>query len=109
MKDFITITEKASNQILNLKKELPDDVGIRLQINGGGCAGFMYDMKMDSVVEDNDTMFMKDGFKVIVDNKSLLYMSGITLDYVTKGLNTTFEFINPNATSSCGCGESFGV
>lgn len=109
MESFITITEKASNQIQHLLQELPDDVGVRFSIKGGGCAGFTYDMQMDSIIEEDDTMFLNDGYKVMVDNKSLLYMDGISLDFVTEGLNTTFQFSNPNATSSCGCGESFGV
>ena len=107
--EFVTITEKASTQVKHLLNELPSDVGLRLAVAGGGCSGMTYEIEWDSVVAENDKEFENDGYKVIIDNKSMIYLKGISLDF-EDGLNGKgFKFTNPNATSSCGCGESFSM
>ncbi|MBT6072281.1 MAG: iron-sulfur cluster assembly accessory protein [Euryarchaeota archaeon] len=107
--DFVTITEKASTQVKSLLNGLPSDVGLRLAVAGGGCSGMTYEIEWDSVVAENDKEFENDGYKVIIDNKSMIYLKGISLDF-EDGLNGKgFKFTNPNATSSCGCGESFSM
>jgi len=107
--DFVTITEKASTQVKTLLNELPSDVGLRLAVAGGGCSGMTYEIEWDSVVAEDDKEFENDGYKVIIDNKSMIYLKGISLDF-EDGLNGKgFKFTNPNATSSCGCGESFSM
>ena len=107
--DFVTITEKASTQVKSLLNGLPSDVGLRLAVAGGGCSGMTYEIEWDSVVAENDEEFENDGYKVIIDNKSMIYLKGISLDF-EDGLNGKgFKFTNPNATSSCGCGESFSM
>lgn len=108
---MINVTEKAKNRIIELRKEegKTDDHNIRVSVQGGGCSGLMYDLKFDSKVEESDEIFEDNGVKILVDKKSLLYLLGTKLDF-SDGLNGKgFQFINPNASRTCGCGESFAV
>ncbi len=108
---MINVTEKAKERIINLRSEegKGDDHNIRVLVQGGGCSGLMYDLKFDSAIEEKDEVFEDNGIKILVDKKSLLYLLGTTLDF-SDGLNGKgFQFINPNATRTCGCGESFAV
>jgi|SRR5210317_924899 iron-sulfur cluster assembly protein len=111
MEVFI-ITEEANNQIKKLMLEdntLTDNHFLRVGVKGGGCSGLSYDLSFDDVEQDGDTFFESDGIKVRIDKKSLLYLFGTELKYST-GLNGKgFEFVNPNATRTCGCGESFSL
>ncbi len=105
------ITEKAKSKLIVVRKEVghTDNHHVRVSVQGGGCSGLMYDLSFDDVIVETDEIFEKDGFKVLVDKKSLLYLLGTTLDF-SDGLNGKgFQFINPNATRTCGCGESFSV
>jgi iron-sulfur cluster assembly protein len=78
-------------------------------VKGGGCSGLMYDLVFDDQMKDGDKVFEDNGVKVVVDKKSLLYLLGTTLDF-SGGLNGKgFQFVNPNANRTCGCGESFSV
>ena len=106
--EFVTITDKADKQVKVLLSELPNDVGLRLAVKGGGCSGLSYDLQFDSGNE-NDTVIEQDSYKVYMDAKSMIYLKGMALDF-EDGLNGKgFQFINPNATSTCGCGESFSM
>lgn len=108
---MINITEKAKNKILEIRKQegLSEEHNIRVAVKGGGCSGLMYDLQFDSTIQPNDEVFEDKGIKILVDKKSLLYLLGTTLDF-SDGLNGKgFQFINPNATRTCGCGESFAV
>jgi iron-sulfur cluster assembly protein len=108
---MISVTEKAKNRIVELRSQegKSDDNNIRVLVQGGGCSGLMYDLKFDSAIEKSDEIFEDQGIKILVDKKSLLYLLGTTLDF-SDGLNGKgFQFINPNATRTCGCGESFAV
>ena len=106
--DFITITPKASKQVKYLISELPSDIGLRLAVKGGGCSGLSYDLQFTSEAS-GDTIFDYEGYKVFMDAKSMIYLKGMSLDF-EDGLNGKgFQFINPNATSTCGCGESFSM
>ncbi len=107
----ITVTEKAIKQILKIREEndIPVDYGLRIGVKGGGCSGLTYDMGFDGEHKDGDTVLSFDDLKLYVDGKSLFYLSGTQLDF-SDGLNGKgFVFNNPNATKTCGCGESFGV
>ena len=107
----IDITEKAIKQVKRIKEEnnIPETHGLRVGVKGGGCSGLTYQMGFDGEVKDSDTVLEKDGLKIIVDGKSLFYLAGTVLDF-SDGLNGKgFVFNNPNATKTCGCGESFGV
>jgi iron-sulfur cluster assembly protein len=108
---MITVTEKAKERIAQLKQEenRPAEHNIRVSVKGGGCSGLMYDLGFDDKVNPADQVFEDKGVKILVDKKSLLYLLGTTLDF-TDGLNGKgFQFINPNASRTCGCGESFSV
>lgn len=108
---MIVITDKAKDRILELKKEegRSENENIRVSVKGGGCSGLMYDLGFDGNIIDSDHVFEDKGIKIIVDRKSLLYLAGTTLEF-SDGLNGKgFQFVNPNASRTCGCGESFSV
>ncbi len=108
---MILVTDKAKDRILELRTEEghSDDHNVRVSVKGGGCSGLMYDLDFDNKVTDGDDVFEDKGIKIIVDKRSLLYLLGTTLEF-SDGLNGKgFQFINPNATRTCGCGESFAV
>jgi len=108
---MISVTDKAKERIINLRIEegKSENHNIRVSVKGGGCSGLMYDLHFDNKIEPADQVFEDKGVKILVDKKSLLYLLGTTLDY-TDGLNGKgFQFINPNAARTCGCGESFAV
>lgn len=108
---MIHVTDKAKEQISTLRNEEghPETANVRVSVKGGGCSGLMYDLIFDSQISDKDDVFEDKGVKVIVDRKSLLYLLGTTLDF-TDGLNGKgFQFVNPNASRTCGCGESFSI
>lgn len=108
---MITITEKAKEHVANLraKEGYGEEYNIRVSVKGGGCSGLMYDLGFDNQTNESDQVFEDKGIKLFVDKKSLLYLLGTTLDY-SDGLNGKgFQFINPNASRTCGCGESFSV
>lgn len=108
---MINVTDKAKERISELRIEeghTPKH-NVRVAVKGGGCSGLMYDLLFDDQLSDSDEVFEDKGVKVIVDKKSLLYLLGTTLDF-TDGLNGKgFQFVNPNASRTCGCGESFSV
>ncbi len=108
---IIIITEKALKQIKKIKSEnrIPDSVPLRVSVKGGGCSGLMYDMSFDEMKKEGDSVLNYDGLDVLIDGKSLFYLTGTVLDF-SDGLNGKgFTFTNPNATRTCGCGESFSV
>jgi iron-sulfur cluster assembly protein len=108
---MISITEKAKNHVADLRSRegYTDEYNIRVSVKGGGCSGLMYDLDFDNKIDEADQVFEDKGVKILVDKKSLLYLLGTTLDF-TDGLNGKgFHFVNPNASRTCGCGESFSV
>lgn len=109
---MINITDKAKEKIVELRNQdgLSDDHFLRASVEGGGCSGLSYKLDFDNNIEEgNDQVFGDDTAKVVVDIKSFLYLCDSTLDF-SDGLNGKgFEFSNPNATRTCGCGESFSV
>lgn len=108
---MIAVTEKAIDRIKKLREAegRTQDQNIRVSVKGGGCSGLMYDLSFDAAIRDSDEIFEDKGVKILVDKKSLLYLLGTTLDF-SDGLNGKgFQFINPNASRTCGCGESFSV
>ena len=108
---MITVTERAKSKALNimLEEKKPADAFIRVGIEGGGCSGLTYKLEFDNVVRPDDKVFEDKGMKIVCDKKSFLYLVGTELDF-SDGLNGKgFSFINPNASRTCGCGESFSV
>ena len=107
----VQITSRAIEEIKKIKAEnsIPETHALRLGIKGGGCSGFSYVLAFDEKPRSGDAEFQFDDVKVFVDPKSLFYLSGTTLDF-SDGLNGRgFVFNNPNASRTCGCGESFAV
>jgi iron-sulfur cluster assembly protein len=111
IKSEITITEKAKNEILRIMQSnnISENYGLRVGVKGGGCSGLTYTLNFDENYKDGDTIIESENVKLFVDGKSLFYLMGTQLDF-SDGLNGKgFLFNNPNATKTCGCGESFGV
>jgi iron-sulfur cluster assembly protein len=108
---MIVVSEKAKDRILELRKEegRSENENIRVSVKGGGCSGLMYDLGFDASLVETDHVFEDKGIKILVDRKSLLYLAGTVLEF-SDGLNGKgFQFVNPNASRTCGCGESFSV
>lgn len=108
---MITVTEEAKTQLSTLKSQegTENNAFLRVSVKGGGCSGLMYDMGFDTQLTEGDQIFEDNDVKVVVDLKSFLYVHGTVLEY-SGGLNGKgFVFNNPNASRTCGCGESFAV
>lgn len=108
---MITVSENAKSHALNLMRQenRPEGTFIRVGVEGGGCSGLSYKLEFDNQIKDGDQAFEDKGIKIVVDRKSFLYLVGTELEY-TGGLNGKgFVFNNPNASRTCGCGESFSV
>ncbi|HXV84007.1 MAG TPA: iron-sulfur cluster assembly accessory protein [Candidatus Binatia bacterium] len=109
MATAITLTERAAERIKELvAAENREGQGLRLKVVGGGCSGLQYKVDFD-LPKGTDKIFEKDGAKVLVDMKSLLYLTGMELDYKEELMQSGFVFQNPNVKKSCGCGASFAV
>ena len=108
---MIYVSDKAKEKVYKLKQdsELGEDYFLRVSVVGGGCSGLSYKLDFDNETQANDQVFEDKGVKLVTDLKSFLYLCDTTLDF-SDGLNGKgFHFINPNASRSCGCGESFAV
>jgi iron-sulfur cluster assembly protein len=108
---MITISEIAANRIKEIRQNegLTEDFNVRVAVEGGGCSGLMYQLDFASEPQESDMIFEDKGVKVMVDKKSILYLAGTELDF-SDGLNGKgFQFKNPNASRTCGCGESFSI
>ncbi len=106
---MITLTAGATAEVKRLlAKENKPEIGLRIGVRAGGCSGFSYVLGFDAATPE-DKVETIDGIKVVVDNKSVSYLSGMELDYQDGLQGKGFTFNNPNATKSCGCGESFSV
>ena len=107
---MIHVTEKAAGEIKRLlSKESDAQSFLRVQVVGGGCSGMSYKLGFDTVKSDSDKVFEEHGVKVLIDPKSYLYVAGTTLDFSDGLQGTGFNFVNPNAKKSCGCGSSFSA
>lgn len=109
--DMIYISEKARKQVERLRQEAALEEGyfLRVSVVGGGCSGLSYKLDFDNERQPNDQVFQDNGVELVTDLKSFLYLCDTTLDF-SDGLNGKgFHFLNPNASRSCGCGESFAV
>lgn len=111
MNNVITVTENAKNQVLKIleSESLDNTYFVRVAVKSGGCSGLKYDLDFDSVLNANDIISESNDVKVVCDKRSVLYLIGTELDY-SGGLNGKgFIFNNPQASRSCGCGESFSL
>lgn len=107
----IMMTDAALKQVKFLREKQGTDLCLRVGVRQGGCSGLSYMMDFETVdqIKDNDEVFDYDGFKVICDPKSMLYLYGLVLDYSDALIGGGFQFTNPNAAQSCGCGKSFSA
>jgi iron-sulfur cluster assembly protein len=108
---MITVTEKAKQKAIELmsNENRPADSFIRVGVEGGGCSGLTYKLEFDNQLKADDKVFEDKGMKIVCDRKSFLYLVGTELEF-SDGLNGKgFVFMNPNASRTCGCGESFSV
>ena len=109
---LFNITDKAKNQMEGLLSKNPGKYAVSLMVKGGGCAGFKYDWgfidSADKVGADDVTEDWGTG-RFVVDDASMLYIAGTKIDWKEEVFGSQFEIVNPNSSSSCGCGESFGV
>ena len=108
--EIVTVTERAEQEIRSIfEREQPGDgTGLRLGVVGGGCSGLSYEMEF-SETRTNDNVLSFEGFRVLLDPKSTIYLKDVTLDFEDGLQGKGFVFKNPNATNTCGCGESFSV
>jgi iron-sulfur cluster assembly protein len=107
----ITLTDRAINKIKQNLEKRGKGAGIRIGVKTTGCSGLAYVLEYVDLYEYEEgiTNFAQKDFVVLVDAKSLVYLKGLTMDWVRNGLNEGFEFNNPNERDKCGCGESFRV
>lgn len=108
-KSLLSVTPDAIAQLKVLQEsEGRGKQGVRLGVKGGGCSGFSYLLEFDNLRE-GDNILEIDGLSFLMDRKSAIYLKGIVLDYRSGLQGKGFQFKNPNASSTCGCGESFSV
>ena len=105
----ITFTQQAAKQVVKNLERRGRGIGIRLGTKTTGCSGLAYILEYVDSLNVDDNVIETSGIQVVVSNQSLVYLKGLTVDYVRKGLNEGFEFINPNERDRCGCGESFRI
>jgi iron-sulfur cluster assembly protein len=109
---MVTLTDRALDKLVSLMIEdgvSPETHNLRVGVVGGGCSGLSYTMKFDDRVDTSDTLIDLESIKVCINKLSLLYLAGTELDYQDGLTGKGFEWRNPNATRTCGCGESFGI
>ena len=107
----ILMTDSALKHVLELREKQGQDLCLRVGVRGGGCSGMSYTMDFEDPanIQDTDEIFEYEGFKVVSDPKSMLYIYGLVLDYTDALIGGGFKFTNPNATQTCGCGTSFAT
>src|SRR5437899_11215564 len=108
----IQVTDKAIAKIRSaMVKEgiSPEQGGLRLGVQGGGCSGLSYNIRFDSQPRERDRVYEFEGVRLFVDPKSFIYLHGMILDYEETLMKQGFNFVNPNSSKSCGCGSSFSA
>lgn len=107
----ISLSEKAVTEVKRIvaEQDLPEGTGLRVGVKGGGCSGFSYTLGFDDNQNPTDQLSEVDGVQIMCDPKSFLYLNGTVVDFEDNLMGRGFKFTNPNASKSCGCGESFSV
>ncbi|MGE5147627.1 MAG: iron-sulfur cluster insertion protein ErpA [Candidatus Eiseniibacteriota bacterium] len=106
----VTLTASAAKRVAALKlQENAPDAFLRLAVSGGGCSGFQYGFSFDQAKNDDDRVFERDGVSLVIDEVSLELVKGAEIDFVEDMMGAAFQVRNPNAASSCGCGNSFSI
>jgi len=107
---MINLTEAAQSELKRImSQEGSGKTGVRLGVKGGGCSGFTYVMDFENQPRDGDQVLNENTVPIFIDSKSLGYLDGMEIDFMSDLLNRGFKFNNPNAAKSCGCGTSFSV
>lgn len=109
VKNMISLTEAASNKIKKQIAKRGKGIGIKVGVKTTGCSGLAYVLEFIDTINQYDTCVESLDCKIFIDPKACPYIQGMTIDYVRKGLNEGFEFLNPNERDRCGCGESFRI
>jgi len=105
----VSLTNKAAAHVHKFLSNRGKGIGLRIGVKTSGCSGMSYTLEFADEAMPDDLIFDSNGVKVLVDPANLTYLDGTELDYTKEGLSEGFKFNNPNATASCGCGESFKV
>ncbi len=106
----VELTESAARRIAGLlAQEEHKGLMLRVSVSGGGCSGFQYGFAFDDAKGEGDLIIERDGARVVVDEMSLELLDGATIDYIEDMIGASFQIKNPQAKSSCGCGNSFSV
>jgi iron-sulfur cluster assembly accessory protein len=105
----LVLSERAARRINEIMAGEPSGSMLRISVNGGGCSGFQYAFEVDRSRHEDDILIERDGARVLVDQVSLQYMDGSTIDFVDDLIGQSFKIENPHATASCGCGTSFSM
>jgi iron-sulfur cluster insertion protein len=106
----VVLTESAAQRIAVLRtQENAENAFLRIAVSGGGCSGFQYGLSFDDRRNEDDFIFERDGVGVVIDDVSLGLLNGAELDFVEDLMGASFQIKNPNAASSCGCGNSFSI
>lgn len=106
----VVVTESAARRLAEIiAADGKDGMVLRVAVSGGGCSGFQYGFTLDDTVQDDDVTIERDGVKVVIDSTSIDLLAGAQIDYVEELSGAAFRITNPNAASSCGCGNSFAV
>jgi len=104
----VTLTENAAKKIQDFMKQTEKEgYGLRMRVAGGGCSGLQYQLGIDEKAAPGDKILESNGVPIFVDLKSALYLAGVEVDYVEGLMESGFKITNPNAKSTCGCGQSF--
>lgn len=105
---LLTLSARAAARIRKVAGKEPRQ-RLRLSVSGGGCSGFQYEFKLDTVLGDDDVVIERDGAELVIDEASLPFIAGSEVDFVEELAGSYFTVSNPNATASCGCGNSFSI
>jgi iron-sulfur cluster assembly protein len=108
---LIVLTDLAVERFRSVmtQEKLGADYGVRVAVASGGCSGMSYSIGFENQARPDDTVVEQDGLKIFIDGESSPHLQGVTIDYVVGLHKEGFKFLNPKATRTCGCGESFGV
>lgn len=107
--DMITLTDIAAAKVKAAIDNRGRGIGMRLAVKTTGCSGMAYVLEFADQLFEGDVEFIDKDVRLVISQKDLTYLNGVQVDYQKKGLNEGFEFINPNESARCGCGESFTV
>jgi iron-sulfur cluster insertion protein len=105
----VTLSDRAARRIAEILKSEAQPTALRVAVTGGGCSGFQYNFSFDKARNQDDRAFERDGVTLIIDEVSLDLVKGAEIDFVEDMMGASFQVKNPNAASSCGCGNSFSI